>query len=148
MICETTDFVYPLLADVYYPIINTGPYGNMEKQWVLDRTIACYFNPAGRKFKEDVKIHPNITIDNSYVGRAKSDITESNGNDLYSITNIVVTNIRDNDGNYIYNESAGPRKGQPTIFEISTSNPIVGPFGKTEYYKLVITRSDNQAADL
>lgn len=146
--CEKTDFAYPLLADIYYPIITTGPYGNMQKQWVLDRTVACFFNPAGRKFKEDVIINPNITIDNSLVGRVRKDITESNGNQMYSMTNIIITNIRDNAGNYIYNESAGPRKGQSTIFEISTSNPIVGPFGKIEYYKLVITRSDNQAVDL
>jgi len=148
MICETTDFMYPLLMDVYYPIIETGAYGNLKKQWVLDRTVACFFNPAGRKFKEDVQINPNITIDNSLVGRVRNDITESNGNDLYAMTNIIITNIRDNSGNYIYNESAGPRKGQPTIFELSTSNPIVGAFGKTEYYKLVINRSDNQAVDL
>jgi len=67
---------------------------------------------------------------------------------LYSITNIIITNIRDNQGNAIYSESAGPRKGQSTIFEVSTSNPIVGPFGKVDYYKLVISRSDNQAVDL
>ena len=23
MICETTDFMYPLLADIYYPIVET-----------------------------------------------------------------------------------------------------------------------------
>lgn len=145
MICEKTDFMYPLLADIYYPIIEQGAYGNLKRQWVLDRTIACFFNPAGRKFKEDVQPNTNITIDNSLVGRIKNDLTESNGNELYSITNIIITNIRDANGNMIYNESAGPRKGQSTIFEISTSNPIVGPFGKTEYYKLVIKRSDNQA---
>ena len=146
--CETTDFVYPLLADVYYPIVEQGAYGNLKKQWVLDRTVACFFNPAGRKFKQNVVINPSITIDNSIVGRVRNDITENNGNDLYSITNIIVTNIRDNQGNAIYNESAGPRKGQSTIFEVSTSNPVVGPFGKTDYYKLVISRSDNQAVDL
>lgn len=140
--------MYPLLADIYYPIIEQSPYGNLKKQWVLDRTIACFFNPAGRKFKEDVKVNPNITIDNVYVGRVKNDITESNGNEMYSITNIIITNIRDASGNLIYTESAGPRKGNATIFEISTSNPIVGPFGKVEYYHIVITRSENQAVDL
>jgi hypothetical protein len=146
--CETTDFVYPLLADIYYPIVEQGAYGNVKKQWVLDRTIACFFNPASRKFKQDVVINTSITIDNSLVGRVRTDITENKGNELYSITNIIITNIRDKNGDIIYTESSGIRKGQPTIFEISTSNPIVGPFGKIEYYKLVITRSDNQAVDL
>lgn len=148
MICEETDFMYPLLADVYYPIIETGAYGNLKKEWILDRTIACFFNPAGRKFKEDIGTEPKVDIDNSLVGRVRNDITASNRDDLYSLTNIIVTNIRDKNGNAIHNESAGPRAGLPTIWEIATLNPIVGAFGTTEYYKLVIRRSENQAVDL
>ena len=91
--CEKTDFIYPLLMDIYYPIIEIEAYGNMKKQWVLDRTVACFFNPAGRKFKQDVQVQPNIMIDNSVVGRTRTDITESNGNELYSMTNIIITNI-------------------------------------------------------
>ena len=146
---ETPDFIYPLLADIYYPIVDHGAYGNVKKQWVLDRTVACFFNPAGRKFKEDIQPNVNITVDNSIVGRVRNDITQSaSGSGLYSMTNIIVTNIRDAEGNSIYNESSGVRAGKPTIFEIATTNPIVGPFGGTEYYKLVIRRSDNQAADI
>ena len=146
--CESTNFMYPLLADVYYPISEQGAYGNLKKTWVLDRTIACAFNPAGRKYKEDVIADENITIDNSLVGRIRSDITQSSRDNLNSMTNIIIANIRDAAGNIIYNESAGPRVGKSTIFEIATSNPIVGAFGTTEYYKLVIRRSDNQAIDL
>jgi hypothetical protein len=140
--------MYPLLADVYYPISEQGAYGNLKKTWVLDRTIACAFNPAGRKYKEDVVADENITIDNSLVGRIRSDITQSSRENSNSLTNIIIANIRDSAGNIIYNESAGPRVGKSTIFEIATSNPIVGAFGTTEYYKLVIRRSDNQAIDL
>jgi hypothetical protein len=146
-ICESTDFIYPLLADIYYPIVETGAYGNLKKQWVLDRTIACFFGPAGRKYKEDVTPNVNITIDNVLVGRTRKDITQSE-NDSYSITNIVVANIRDAQGNSIYNESAGVRSGRSTIFEIATSVPIVGPFGGTEYFNVIIRRSENQAVDI
>ena len=66
----------------------------------------------------------------------------------YSITNIIITNIRDSSGNIIYNESSGPRKGKATIFEIASINPIIGAFGSTEYYKLVIRRSENQGANV
>jgi hypothetical protein len=145
MICETTDFTYPLLADIYYPIVEQGAYGNVSKTWILDRTVACFFNPAGRKFKEDVNSEAMVNIDNSLVGRVRNDITQSNQSASYSLTNIVITNIRDTNGNIIYNESAGSRSGLSSIFEVATLNPIVGPFGKTEYYKLVIRRSENQA---
>lgn len=146
--CEKTDFMYPLLADVYYPVVDTGAYGNLKKTWVLDKTIACAFNPGGLKNKKDVNAEANINIDNSIAGRVRSDITQSTTDSLYSLTNIVITNIRDINGNLIYNESAGPRSGKATLFEVATFNPIVGAFGKTEYYKLILRRSENQAVDL
>lgn len=148
MICETTDFTYPLLADIYYPIVETGAYGNLKKQWVLDKTVACFFNVAGSKFKQDVGTEANINIDNSIMGRVRNNPTQSSTDSLYSITNIIVTNIRGNDGKLIYEESAGPRSGNATLFEIATLNPITGPFGKVEYYKVVLRRSENQAVDL
>jgi hypothetical protein len=146
--CEKTDFTYPLLADIYYPVVDTGAYGNLKKTWVLDKTIACAFNPAGLKNKKDVNTEANINIDNSISGRVRTDITKSNTDSLYSMTNIIVTNIRDKDGNLIYNESAGPRSGLASLFEVATMNPVVGAFGKTEYYKLILRRSENQAIDL
>jgi hypothetical protein len=148
MICESTDFAYPLLADVYYPIVDVGAYGNVKKQWVLDRTIACYFSSGGLKNKKDVNAEANINIDNLIDGRVKNDLTQSNDKSLYSITNIIVTNIRDINGNSIYSESAGTRSGKSTLFEIATLNPIQGPFGSTDHYKVLLRRSENQAVDL
>jgi hypothetical protein len=148
MICETTDFTYPLLADIYYPIVDVGAYGNVKKQWVLDKTVACSFNVAGSKFKQEVGTEANINISNSIIGRVKNNPTISSTESLHSITNIVITNIRGNDGKTIYDESSGPRSGSPTLFEVATLNPIVGPFVKVEYYKVVLRRSENQAVDL
>jgi hypothetical protein len=65
-----------------------------------------------------------------------------------SITNVIVTNIRDKNCNDIYTETSGPRSGKSTIFEIATQDPFVGPFGSVEYYKLIIRRSENQAVDV
>jgi hypothetical protein len=148
MICETTDFTYPLLADIYYPIVETGAYGNTKKQWVLDKTVASFFNVGGSKFKQDVGTEANINIDNSIIGRVRNDPRISSNESMYSITNIVITNIRNNLGEIIYNETSGPRSGNPTLFEVATLNPIVGPFGKVEYYKVILRRSENQAVDL
>lgn len=146
---EDTDFIYPLLADVYLPIVEQSTYGNVKKRWVLDRTIACAFNPSGRKFKEDMQVNDALlNLDNSMLGRTKTDILTSARENLISSNNILITNIRDVSGNIIFNESAGVRAGKATLFEIATYNPIVGPFGTTEYYRLVIRRSENQGADV
>lgn len=148
MICEQTDYMFPMQADVYYPLVEQGAYGNVKKNWVLDRTIACSFTVVGSAGKEEVQPNVNITQESLLVGRSKNDIRVSERDIDNSITNIVLSNIRDKHSNIIYKETAGIRAGRPTIYEIASQEPIVGPFGNIEYYKLVIRRSENQAADI
>jgi hypothetical protein len=137
-----------MLADIYYPIVDQGPYGNVKKNWIHDKTIACNFSSAGSAFKEDIKPNANITQDTIMLGRAKTDIRFSTNQDQNSITNVIVTNIKDKTLNEIYVETAGPRAGKSTLFEVATVEPFTGPFGSVEYYRIVLRRSENQAADL
>jgi hypothetical protein len=116
-----------MLADVYYPIVDQGAFGNVEKQWILDRTIPCSFTSAGTAWKEDVKPNVAIVQDTVLLGRVKQDLRVSSANAKNAITNIVITNIRDKNGNPVYRETAGPRSGKSTIFEIATVDPFVGP---------------------
>lgn len=146
--CETPDFAFPMQADVFYPIVEQGVYGNVKKQWILDKTIIGNFTFAGSALKEEVTPNVNIVQQSSLVGRVKSDIRISSRDVKNAITNIVISNIRDKSGNNIYLETSGPRSGKSTIFEIATVEPFVGPFGAVEYYKLVIRRSENQAVDI
>jgi hypothetical protein len=146
--CETPDFIYPMQADVFYPIVEQGAYGDVKKLWVLDKTIIGNFAFSGSALKEEVKPNVNITQQSLVLARVKTDIRVSSRDVNNSITNILITNIRDKSGNYIYNETSGPRAGKSTIFEIATVEPFVGPFGGVEYYKLVIRRAENQAANV
>lgn len=146
--CSTTDFLYPLKADVYYPIVEQGAYGNLTKKWVLDRTIECNFAPAGSASSEEVKPNAKINIDVSLLGRTRNDLRITSRESRESVTNVVITNIRTHSEVPVYLETAGPRSGRSTIFEIASNEPIVGPFGDIEFYKLVVRRSENQATDL
>jgi len=148
VVCETPDFAFPMQADVYHPIVEQGIYGEVKKTWILDRTIACSFTASGTALKEEIVPNINITQDKILLGRAKTDIRISSLEARNSITNVIITNIRDKNCNEIYLETSGPRAGKSTIFEIATQDPFVGPFGNTEYYKLVIRRSENQAVDV
>lgn len=148
VVCEVTDFVFPMQADIYYPIVEQGAYGNISKTWVLDRTIACNLTGAGSALKEEVKPNVNITQDTLIMGRTKTDIRISSRDSQSSVTNVIVTNVKDSNCNEIYLETSGPRAGKSTIFEIATQEPFVGPFGGVEYYKLVLRRSENQAVDV
>lgn len=147
-VCETPDFMFPMQASVYHPIVDQGVYGNVKKTWVLDRTIACFFSAGGTAFKEEIVPNVNITQDKILIGRIKDDVRLSSFEARNSITNVIITNIKSNNGESIYTETSGPRSGKSTIFEIATQDPFAGPFGDIEYYKLVIRRSENQAVDI
>lgn len=146
--CGPSDFMFPLVADVYYPIVEQSAYGNIKKTWVLDRNISCNFNIAGSATKEEVIPNVDLKQESLLLGRVREDVRISSRKDENAITNVIITNIRNANGTHIYLETTGPRKGKSTIFEIATQQPFVGPFGSVEYYKLVIRRSENQAVDV
>jgi hypothetical protein len=146
--CEKTNYMFPMTAEVFYPTVEQGAYGNVKKTWIHNKTIACYFASAAGASKEEVVPNVNITKELLLVGRVKSDIRINSQEDGQAITNIVVSNIKDNLGNRVYIETSGVRDSKSTIFEIASQEPIFGPFGKVEYYKVVLRRSDNQAVDI
>jgi hypothetical protein len=148
-VCENTDFMFPMLADVYYPIVDQGAYGNVKKQWILDRQFACNFVIKGTASSdEEVKPNVNITKESILIGRSKTDIRVSSQKQMNSLTNIVVTNIKTHDEPTIYLETSGPRSGHSTIYEIASIEPIIGFLNKIEYYKVILRRSENQATDI
>lgn len=148
MACDTVDFLYPLVADVYYPIISQSAYGDLNKRWIVDKTVACSFMPGSRKSTPQVNAEIELIQDEILLGRTRCDLRISSTSDKNSITNVLLTNIRDKDGNYVYVETSGIRNGKPTLFEVASNQPIVGPFGKVDYYRVLIRRSENQGADI
>ena len=142
--CEATDFIYPMKADIYYPIITQNNYGQANKEWVFDRTIVCNASTIGGA--GDVELKPEVFLqyDGKLIARSKSDIRISSNNADNAITNILVTNIRSATDLVIYKETAGPRTGRGTIYEVGTLEPFVGPFGEIEYFKMLWRRTENQ----
>jgi hypothetical protein len=143
--CETTDFLYPFLADIYYPIITQGSYGEIKKDWVFDRTIVCNAANIGGAGKEEIKPAEFLQYENKLVARSKTDLRVNSGELNQALTNILITNIRNSSGELIYKETSGPRNGRGTIYEIGTLEPFVGPFNNIEYYKMLWRRTENQS---
>lgn len=146
-ICESTDFVYPMLCDVYYPITAQNVYGQIKKDWVYDKTIATNATPVGTLQEDEVRPKFLLQFENLLLGRVRSDIRISENGDENPITNILVTNIRTSAGELIYKETSGQRTGRGTIYEIASQEPMVGPFGNIDYYKIVLRRTENQGLD-
>lgn len=147
-ICEDKSFVFPMTADIFYPIVEQGVYGSLSKTWVHDRTAACSLTPAGSATKEEITPNIQIKQESVLLGRFKSDIRISSTENNNAITNVIVTNIVDRFDKNVYVETAGPRAGKPTIFEVATVEPYTGPFGSVEFYKVILRRSENQAVEI
>ena len=142
--CEQTDFMYPMKADIYYPIIGQTQYGQATKTWVFDRTIVCNATSVGGAGTEDIKPEVFLQYENKLIARTKNDPRISSNNAENAITNILVTNVRNANDELIYKETAGPRSGRGTIYEMATVEPFTGPFGNTEYFKMLWRRTENQ----
>jgi hypothetical protein len=110
--------------------------------------FACSFTSGGSAFKEEVKPNVNITQHSILVGRTKSDLRISSMDSKNALTNILITDIKDQEGNLIYMETSGPRSGRGTLFEIATYEPFTGPFGTVESFNILIRRSENQTGDV
>ena len=145
LVCEENDFMYPMRADIYYPIITQNDYGQANKEWVFDRTIVCNATSVGGNGTEDIRPEVFLQYENKLIARSKSDIRASSTNTLNAATNILITNIRDIHDNLIYTESAGPRAGRGTIYELGTFDPFSGPFGDVEFFKMLWRRTENQS---
>lgn len=145
MICDEVDFAYPLLADIYYPRITQGLYNEVKKEWIFDKTIPCYAVPYASRNKQEIGTEAYIQYDAQIIARTRTDIRTSSNEIDNATTNILITNIRNSEGDLVYKETAGSRSGKGTIYEIARIEPFVGAFGSIEYYNMVWRRTENQA---
>ena len=143
--CPTTDFIYPMKADLYYAQLNQNAYGQAQKEWVYDRTIICNAANSGSSTREELNAEVFIQNDGKLIARTKNDPRVSSYSDNNAITNILIANIRDASDVLIFKETAGPRNGKGTIYEIAAVNPFSGPFGTVEHYNMLWRRTESQA---
>lgn len=144
MSCNETDFLFPLSADIYYPQVIQTPSGKMSKSWTIDRTVVLNATPVGGAGAEDIRPETFVQYEGKLIGRVKQDIRIPSTSGTQAPTNILITNIRTCYGEILYKETAGPRSGYGTIYEVATFEPFLNPFGQIEYYKVLLRKTDNQ----
>jgi hypothetical protein len=86
--------------------------------------------------------------DQLLVGRFKEDIRTSSLEEHFETTNVLVTNIVDKNCELVYKETGGVRSDKGTLYEIATIQPFLNPFGRIEYYKVILKRSENQGMNV
>jgi hypothetical protein len=146
-VCDSLFF--QMQCDIYYASESQDKYGKVNKRWSFDMIEPCSFYTLGDKSNDD-----NLTFEDKkfykletmLFGRFSTDPRKDSAGLYHPLSHILVTNIRGATCNeeVFFIESVGDYVGKPTIFEIKTCQPFIGPFNTVEYYKIQLERSDTQ----
>lgn len=140
---------FQMQCDIYYAVESQDEYGRVDKHWEFDMIEPCSFYTLGDQSNnnnfsyEDERFYKLETM---LYGRFQSDPRKSASGLYYPLSHILVTNIRGATCNdeVFFIETNGEYEGKPTVFEIKTCQPFIGPFNTVEYYKIQLERSDHQ----
>lgn len=141
MFCNT---FFPLKADIYYASSQQNDFGDVEKVWVFDQTINVSLSMSTNYKDQNIQPAQMMFVQDMLNGKSKVDPRIAADGSMFSMTDVIMTNIRGVDGEVAYIETAGVRVGMPTLYELTGVLPHNGPFGTVDYHKIVISRSDAQ----
>lgn len=142
------DFRFPMVADIYVRSTAQSEIGEMVSSWTPAHwDVLCELRSDS--FKSDSRY--SITSKKEFMeqpfllyGRFKDDVRRLADDSFVDVTDILVTNIRgDCYGESIFTESFDGVEA-PTIFEMRTLSAFANPWGRIEFYKTQLHRSDNQ----
>ncbi len=136
---DLIDSVLSMSLDVYRQFETQDPdTGAMVREWVYYKTVACHakgvISNSATTRSSDKQIFSNKYVNDQVIQVRTSEKLTAREK---------VTNIRDNDGNVIWNEINFPAE-TPTVFEVMGTTPITDPFGRVIAYSSSMKRSENQ----
>lgn len=140
---------FQMQCDIYYAQESQDKYGKVDKSWTFDMIEPCSFYTLGDKSNEnnfsfdDTKFYK---LENMLYGRFQSDPRKGSDGLYRPLSHILVTNIRGATCNEepFFIESDEGYIGKPTVYELKTCQPFIGPFNTVEYWKIQLERSDFQ----
>lgn len=137
------DITYPMTADLYYAETKQNAFGTMEKTWVYDRTVNCSAISAladktltGELRTKDAFFNYNSDI----AFRTNENIQKNKTGRYHQITDILITNIKDQAGNQVWTEGEDIK----TQYEVQSFVPSYDAFHTVDFYRGYLTRSQKQ----
>lgn len=140
---------FQMQCDIYYATEKQDNYGKIDKKWVFDMIEPCSFYTIGDKSNDDNLSFEDgkfFKLETMLYGRFPTDPRQDSMGQYHPLSHILVSNIRGatcNDEPF-WIETNGDYEGKPTVFEIKTCQPFIGPFNTIEYWKIQLERSDTQ----
>ena len=140
---------FQMECDIYYAQEKQDKYGKVEKTWSFDMVEKCSFYTLGDKSNDDNFAFEDskfYKLETMLYGRFATDPRQDSNGLYHPLSHILIHNIRAATCNTetFFIETNGDYVGKPTVFEIKTCQPFVGPFNRVEYWKIQLERSDTQ----
>lgn len=145
------DLMFAMTADLYYSDNEQNDFGEMVKVWRFDRSVKCSAITAlsDKTLMPELKASEFLNLSNNLYFRTDTDIRIEEPDQLDSdpiihpITEILITNIRDNVGNNAYPDYLGTTK-----YEVVTVVPSFNEFQARNFFRVYIQRSQDQRVEL
>ena len=135
---------YPLRADVYYSTTTQNKFGELVREWYLDKIISCRVASSTNYKDQNVFPEQRMHVSDQINVQTPEDVRVDSLGEVHSLTDILISAIRIPCGQQLYIETVGERKGMPSLYEVAAFSPHVDPFNTLDYIKLVLNRSDEQ----
>lgn len=138
------DILYPMTAELYYADTKQDELGSMKKSWVYDRTIKCsaisQMSDKTTLTGENVNTKSMFELNSDAILRTNENVQKKKNGTFYPITEILITDIKDSNGDYVWEEVLGKR----VQFEIKTFVPGYGENHAVQFYRAYLARSKKQ----
>lgn len=138
------DILYPMTAELYYADTKQDELGTMKKSWVYDRTIKCsVISQMADKTTltgENVNIKSMFELNSDAILRTNENIQKKKNGTFFPITEVLITDIKDPAGTYVWQDVLGKR----VQFEVKTFVSGYGTEHKVEFYRAYLARSKKQ----
>ena len=124
--------------NVYYSVQTQDGYGRVARSWVFDRTERGFV-----KGVTNYAVADQNSWNQTLKGMSEEDLRIDDEGLLYAPSEVLVTFVEP-----AFIETAGPRKGLPTTYELRGSTPVLGPFGEVLHFDIALVRSTDQAVEI
>lgn len=138
------DLFYPMTAEIYYADTKQDELGSMKKTWVYDRTIKCSaISQMADKTTlggESKQTNSLFELNSDILIRTNENIQKKKNGTFYPITEILITDIKDPNGEYVWEDVLGKR----VQFEVKSFVPGYDFDHTKKFYRAFLARSKNQ----
>lgn len=126
---------------VYYSVQTQDiVYGNITRAWVFDHTES---GSVAQSKSRMYSVSEQNTWDDVLVGQTEEDLRIDSQGVLHAPSEVLVTFTHPH-----LIDTAGPRKGLASTYELRASSPVDGPFGETIHFDVQLVRSIDQGVEL